>query len=236
MRPPPMACQKLSYIIPDLHPRLTQLLPSFPPSHQDPLPCPTFPQSFLLSPSPYSPFVRKAFEDAVCAHVPVPDQELESADNSTESSVSSFSMSSNSDDDENDTGSSSTSSLSSSAHVEGPLDNLTSLCAALPIKRGLSRYFSGKSQSFSSLARVSSVADLAKPENPYVKRRRTGIGADSLLKHHSYPPRCAGISKRPTTSNRYKTLKSLPRPQDAIIDGKNEPKPRPSKCFSVPEF
>lgn len=45
---------------------------------------------------------------------------------------------------------------------------------ALPIKRGLSNFFSGKSRSFASLqdAAVTTAQDLAKPENPFNKRRR----------------------------------------------------------------
>jgi hypothetical protein len=47
---------------------------------------------------------------------------------------------------------------------------------ALPVKRGLSNFFSGKSRSFANLqdaaSAVSSARDLAKPENPFNKRRR----------------------------------------------------------------
>eukprot|EP00250_Pteridium_aquilinum_P001249 c1145_g1_i1 orf=203-964(-) len=248
-------CQKISplmRIVPDRprhkHAAHQSLMP-FPASPssllQDPLPCTSYPQNFLIFPSPSltnAPFARSVFQDEVHMR-PVPDQELESAELSADSSISSGFMSSNSDEDD-DTGSSSTSSFSQMAAsqldaAKGPLDNLMSLSEALPIKRGLSCYFSGKSQSFSSLAQVSSVADLAKPENPFVKRRRMGVGADSLLKHHSYPPRCAssaGISKRPTTSNRYKSLRSLPRPEDTTLEGLANLKQRPAKCFSVPEF
>lgn len=181
-----------------------------------------------------APLLNAARNSALC-------EEPDSMENS-DSSLSSCFMSSNSDDEE-DVSSSSTSPSSepnaaASPPQKGPLDNLASLSAALPIKRGLSRYFSGKSQSFSSLARVSSVADLAKPENSFVKRRRTSAGGDSLLKHHSYPPRCAssaGISKR-HVNNRYKSLRSLPLHEEGALDGQVKPKPLPVKCFSLPEF
>ncbi|XP_042497062.1 uncharacterized protein LOC122075908 [Macadamia integrifolia] len=55
------------------------------------------------------------------------------------------------------------------------LGSLGSLEESLPIKRGLSNYFSGKSKSFASLSSfsdVSKVQDLAKSENPFNKRRR----------------------------------------------------------------
>lgn len=43
---------------------------------------------------------------------------------------------------------------------------------SLPIKRGLSNFFGGKSKSFANLSDVTTVKDLAKPENPLNKRRR----------------------------------------------------------------
>ncbi|KAI4380004.1 hypothetical protein MLD38_006238 [Melastoma candidum] len=52
----------------------------------------------------------------------------------------------------------------------GPLCELSDLMTHLPIKRGLSRHYSGKSQSFTSLASVRSLEDLAKKENSCMKR------------------------------------------------------------------
>ncbi|WVZ65444.1 hypothetical protein U9M48_014804 [Paspalum notatum var. saurae] len=55
----------------------------------------------------------------------------------------------------------------------GCLDTLED---ALPIKKGLSSFYSGKSKSFTSLAEATSTVaaakELAKPENPFNKRRR----------------------------------------------------------------
>ncbi|GLT48494.1 hypothetical protein SLA2020_221150 [Shorea laevis] len=57
---------------------------------------------------------------------------------------------------------------SSSSSSNGPLYELSELVNQLPIKRGLSKSYQGKSQSFSSLASVKSVEDLAKKGiNPY---------------------------------------------------------------------
>ncbi|KAJ7548256.1 hypothetical protein O6H91_07G004800 [Diphasiastrum complanatum] len=56
--------------------------------------------------------------------------------------------------------------------LRSPLDHMGSLEDFLPIKRGLSKVFSGKSRSFTSLSEVSSVRDLAKAENPYAKKRK----------------------------------------------------------------
>ncbi|KAK1611867.1 hypothetical protein QYE76_035540 [Lolium multiflorum] len=59
----------------------------------------------------------------------------------------------------------------------GGLASLDALDDALPVKRGLSSFFSGKSRSFANLQEVagstsSSKDVLAKPENPFNKRRR----------------------------------------------------------------
>ncbi|KAL1804885.1 hypothetical protein ACET3Z_027953 [Daucus carota] len=75
-----------------------------------------------------------------------------------ENSVSSFLSSDIEEDDE------ATSSSTSSS--SGPLFELSELMDHLPIKRGLSDFFKGKSQSFTSLASVKSLEDLAKKQNP----------------------------------------------------------------------
>ncbi|PON81099.1 hypothetical protein TorRG33x02_231300 [Trema orientale] len=88
---------------------------------------------------------------------------------------------------------------SSSSHSNGPLFELSELMAQLPIKRGLSKYFQGKSQSFTSLSKVKSIEDLAKKEHPYNNRRKMkacksyGGGLDT---HKSYTLPRATISKR----------------------------------------
>ncbi|XP_020587837.1 uncharacterized protein LOC110029751 [Phalaenopsis equestris] len=60
-------------------------------------------------------------------------------------------------------------SLNSSA---GPLCDLSSIMADLPIKRGLSKFFEGKSKSFSSISEAKCIEDLAKKEHPYNKRMK----------------------------------------------------------------
>ncbi|KAI3908784.1 hypothetical protein MKW98_029334 [Papaver atlanticum] len=54
------------------------------------------------------------------------------------------------------------SSSSSSSSTNGPLFELSDLMEHLPIKRGLSKHFDGKSQSFTSLSNVNCLEDLAK--------------------------------------------------------------------------
>ncbi|VVB16223.1 unnamed protein product [Arabis nemorensis] len=70
------------------------------------------------------------------------------------SSCSLSSMCSSSDLTEDDDASSSSSN--------GPLEDLSDLMSHLPIKRGLSKFYEGKSQSFTSLANVKSLEDLMK--------------------------------------------------------------------------
>ncbi|KAI3915344.1 hypothetical protein MKX01_035603 [Papaver californicum] len=54
---------------------------------------------------------------------------------------------------------------------KGPLYELSGLMNELPVKRGLSKHFQGKSQSFTSLSNVQTLEDLAKRENPYKKKQ-----------------------------------------------------------------
>ncbi|KAA8540343.1 hypothetical protein F0562_024738 [Nyssa sinensis] len=88
-----------------------------------------------------------------------------------DSTISNGSSSSSSSSDMADDASSST-SCSSSSHSTEPLYDLSELMAQLPIKRGLSKFYQGKSQSFTSLSRVTSVEDLAKKETPYRRKMK----------------------------------------------------------------
>ncbi|XXG48180.1 hypothetical protein AAC387_Pa02g2696 [Persea americana] len=81
---------------------------------------------------------------------------------------SSFSIGSSSSDFMEDAASSPASS--SELDLNGSLFELSELMAHLPIKRGLSKHFQGKSQSFTSLANVRCLEDLAKRVLPYRKR------------------------------------------------------------------
>ena len=62
-------------------------------------------------------------------------------------------------------------------------------------RRGLSKYYQGKSESFTSLSNVRCLEDLAKPENPYNKKLKTsrsyGGGLSEKIDdtHKSSPPK-----------------------------------------------
>ncbi|XP_020211630.1 uncharacterized serine-rich protein C215.13 [Cajanus cajan] len=91
---------------------------------------------------------------------------------SSTSEISSGSLSLESDSFEEVT-SSSSSGDDQLVVVADPLSDMSSLFQQLPIKRGLSRFYQGKSQSFTSLKNVRSLEDLAKAENPYNKRLKS---------------------------------------------------------------
>ncbi|KAF6174644.1 hypothetical protein GIB67_006296 [Kingdonia uniflora] len=76
---------------------------------------------------------------------------------------------------------SSSSSSSSDQLSSGPLFEMASLMQQLPFKRGLSKHFQGKSQSFTSLSNVRCLEDLVKVENPYNKKLKSCKSYGGLL-------------------------------------------------------
>ncbi|CAL9100338.1 unnamed protein product [Musa acuminata var. zebrina] len=123
------------------------------------------------------------------------------------------SYSSNSDDDDftQDVARSppASSSPSSKPASDGPLREMSSLMEQLPIKRGLSKYYQGKSQSYTSLAAVSSIEDLPKKETPYARKMKTcrsyAGGMDASQKQTKKAPKvasCASLMSRSSSSSR----------------------------------
>ncbi|KAK9071242.1 hypothetical protein SSX86_009810 [Deinandra increscens subsp. villosa] len=55
---------------------------------------------------------------------------------------------------------------------DGPLYELSELMAHLPMKRGLSKYYQGKSESFGSLANLKNIEDLAKKGSQKSRRSK----------------------------------------------------------------
>ncbi|XWS72105.1 hypothetical protein CRYUN_Cryun02cG0011900 [Craigia yunnanensis] len=91
-----------------------------------------------------------------------------------EDSENSISSTSPSDlvEDASSATSSSSSSSSSSLSSNGPLYELSELMVQLPIRRGLSKHYQGKSQSFTSLSSVRSIEDLPKKVIPLYNRKK----------------------------------------------------------------
>ncbi|GMI97764.1 hypothetical protein HRI_003445700 [Hibiscus trionum] len=114
-------------------------------------------------------------------------------ENSSENSISSISSSDLVED--------ASSASSSSSSSNGPLYELSDLMAQLPIRRGLSKHYQGKSQSFTSLARVMSIEDLPKKALSHLNNRGKMKSCKSYAwgldckKNKSYSPK-ATISKK----------------------------------------
>ncbi|KAI3468052.1 hypothetical protein Pfo_024715 [Paulownia fortunei] len=91
---------------------------------------------------------------------------------------------------------------------KGPLDAMEALEEVLPIRRGISRFYNGKSKSFASLVDASSsssIKDIGKPDNAYLRKRRNLLACNLTWdKTRSSPLRGngGGISKRVTSSSR----------------------------------
>ncbi|OMO86453.1 hypothetical protein COLO4_21151 [Corchorus olitorius] len=96
---------------------------------------------------------------------------------SSSSTTTSSSIGRNSDDDvsgrSSDGGDCDENEVQSS-YKGGGLDMMDSLEQVLPMRRGISSFYNGKSKSYTSLAEASctSIKDIAKPENAYTRRRR----------------------------------------------------------------
>ncbi|XWS26594.1 hypothetical protein CRYUN_Cryun26dG0044300 [Craigia yunnanensis] len=94
------------------------------------------------------------------------------------------------------------------SELKGPLDTMDALEEVLPMRRGISKFYNGKSKSFTSLANATaaaSVKDFAKPDNPYNRKRKNLLAHSSLLdknRHHSLRNSGSEISKRLANTNR----------------------------------
>ncbi|GKC74128.1 hypothetical protein Tco_1120011 [Tanacetum coccineum] len=64
---------------------------------------------------------------------------------------------------------------------DGPLYELSELMAQLPIKRGLSKYYQGKSESFGSLANLNNIEDLAKKSHKSRRLTKSPLSPKSII-------------------------------------------------------
>uniref|UniRef100_A0A2P2IQY7 Uncharacterized protein n=1 Tax=Rhizophora mucronata TaxID=61149 RepID=A0A2P2IQY7_RHIMU len=69
--------------------------------------------------------------------------------------------------------------------------DMNALRSSLPQKRGLSRFYSGKSRSFTCIADVHCLEDLKKPERHDVKKRKKSSDKKNL---HIPPYPCRSVS------------------------------------------
>ncbi|KAL3532549.1 hypothetical protein ACH5RR_006070 [Cinchona calisaya] len=84
---------------------------------------------------------------------------------------------------------------SSSSASYGPLFELSELMNQLPIKRGLSKHYQGKSQSFTSLANVNCLEDLAKKVSPNYSQRMKSCKSFAGLDGHKFGPKAVICKK-----------------------------------------
>ncbi|XP_078176992.1 protein OXIDATIVE STRESS 3-like [Carex rostrata] len=129
------------------------------------------------------------------------EEEDEFSESTTFTGESSGSLCSSNSNIADDACSSSPSSLESQMETKnGPLYGLSSLVAQLPMRRGLSKFYTGKSQSFTSLSDAGSVDDLAKKETetPYSRRMKMNKSYTGGLDKKQRPicPPTKVISKR----------------------------------------
>ncbi|KAK1439280.1 hypothetical protein QVD17_05096 [Tagetes erecta] len=99
--------------------------------------------------------------------------------------------------------------FSSSSHNNHALGNMSDLIQELPSKKGLSKHFEGKSQSFTSLSKVTCLEDLVKPENPYNKKMKSCRSYMTLSRVLPPPPRSASSSKLFTKTTSRASCSSL---------------------------
>ncbi|KAL2516308.1 uncharacterized protein Fot_30279 [Forsythia ovata] len=119
----------------------------------------------------------KVFQDSWFQNRDISENCISFSDSSVEedSVLSNGSSSSSSSSSTLDTADDASSSASSSQSVNssGALFDLSDLMEELPIKRGLSKFYEGKSESFTSLTMVNSLEDLMKKGTPYKRKMKS---------------------------------------------------------------
>ncbi|KAL1335585.1 hypothetical protein HN51_064429 [Arachis hypogaea] len=130
-------------------------------------------------------------------------EEEEESDASSSSSSSSIGRNSGSSEDSSDREDSGETEVQSS--FKGPLDTMNDLEQDLPVKKGISKFYSGKSKSFTSLAdaiSVTSVQEIVKPEDPYAKKRKNLLARNLLIERSRSSDNFGGMLKRKSNIRR----------------------------------
>ncbi|KAJ4816574.1 hypothetical protein LUZ62_029140 [Rhynchospora pubera] len=129
-----------------------------------------------------------------------------------EASCSSSSVGRNSDTDGGDgDGSDAGDEAEVQSSFKGPLDTMDALEDSLPFRRGISKFYCGKSKSFTTLAdamsRSTSAKDLAKPDNAYTRKRKNLLSFNIISKksHNN----CDSFSKKPSSNSSRRKLTDL---------------------------
>lgn len=157
---------------------------------------PRFAQGMWIYNSPE--IARFTGDDHRSSKFPV-DQEDDDQDSSSSSSIGNNSDASGGGCDSDDDDGGEVQSL-----FKGSLNNLCALEDALPVKRGISTFYAGKSKSYTSLAdavSAPSIQDIVKPEDAYNRKRKNALAHTVLLDKNRNFTSKSGISKRFAHSN-----------------------------------
>ncbi|PKU65618.1 uncharacterized protein LOC110109132 isoform X1 [Dendrobium catenatum] len=88
---------------------------------------------------------------------------------------------------------------------KGPLETMDALEDSLPIRRGISNFYCGKSKSFAvlsdAMAKLSSAKELGKPENPYSRKRKKLLPLTSRWEVGECDRSSGGSKKRQANSS-----------------------------------
>uniref|UniRef100_A0A0D3GHU9 Uncharacterized protein n=1 Tax=Oryza barthii TaxID=65489 RepID=A0A0D3GHU9_9ORYZ len=103
----------------------------------------------------------------------------------------------------------------------GPLYELAApLLAQLPLRTGLSKYYQGKSQSFTSLCNARCVQDLAKKTTPYITRMKL-----QLRRGHGVADRLSNSRRAPGPCSKTMAKKATRCSSDRLLSRAREHKP-----------
>lgn len=118
---------------------------------------------------------------------------------------------------------------------------LSTNCACLPFsRRSISKFYTGKSKSFTSLAdaaSISSVKEIVKPEDAYTRKRKNLLAQNNFFgKNRSFIPGAGngGIYKRPINSRSSSALAATMSCSDSNYSSESLNSSPSSPCLSRP--
>lgn len=166
--------------------------------------------------------------DSICDQEDFPED-----DSDTDSCVSSSSsLGRNSDSSEDD---SSDREEVEKNSFKGPLDTMKDLEKDLPVKKGISNFYIGKSKSFTDLADAAGatcVQEIVKAEDPYAKKRKDSLARNLLIGRSRSYANVGGISNSKRTSSLGRRTSCLNLNSNA--DSGDEGKSSASRSISPP--
>ncbi|CAI8610988.1 unnamed protein product [Vicia faba] len=169
---------------------------------------------------------RSSFAD----YVSICNQDFPEEDSDSDSCVSSHSsLGSDSSEDCSD--------REDSGEVEkkSGLDSMNDLEQDLPVKKGISNFYIGKSKSFTNLAEAAGatcVQEIVKAEDPYAKKRKDSLARNILIGRSRSYANVGGISNSKRTSNLGRRTSCLNLSSNA--DSSDEVKSSTSRSTSPP--